>query len=101
MNLTFSVTNVCQSRCKTCNIWELYHRSPEKRNGELTFEEIEKVFQSLGHVYVFNVSGGEPFLRPDIVEIIDSACSYLRPGIIHIPTNALAVDLIEKRVREK
>ena len=23
-NLTFSITNMCQSRCKTCNIWKLY-----------------------------------------------------------------------------
>ena len=43
LNLTFSVTNVCQSRCKTCNIWELYKIHPEKRNEELTLEEIEKI----------------------------------------------------------
>jgi hypothetical protein len=29
INLTFSVTNVCQSRCKTCSIWELYKENPE------------------------------------------------------------------------
>ena len=70
INLTFSVTNVCQSRCKTCNIWEIYRNQPEKRHEELTLEEIEKIFQSMGHIYVFNISGGEPFLRSDIKEII-------------------------------
>ncbi|MDY7039130.1 MAG: radical SAM protein, partial [Thermodesulfobacteriota bacterium] len=29
-NLTFSVTNMCQSRCRTCRIWELYKNDPEK-----------------------------------------------------------------------
>ncbi|MBU4316521.1 MAG: radical SAM protein [Proteobacteria bacterium] len=90
INLTFSVTNVCQSRCRTCNIWEIYKNAPEKRSEELTLDEIEKIFKSMGHIYIFNVSGGEPFLRPDFVEIIKLACQYLKPGIIHIPTNAIA-----------
>jgi len=99
-NLTFSVTNVCQSRCKTCNIWEIYKKHPEKRSEELNLIEITKIFQSLGHTYIFNVSGGEPFLRPDFVEIIDVACRYLAPAVIHIPTNALAEKLIISKTRE-
>ncbi len=100
LNLTFSVTNICQSRCKTCNIWELYSKHPEKRDQELSLDEIEKIFRSMGHVYIFNISGGEPFLRSDFTEIIKLACRYLTPGIIHIPTNAIAVDLVEKKVQE-
>jgi MoaA/NifB/PqqE/SkfB family radical SAM enzyme len=98
INLTFSITNVCQSRCKTCNIWELYKKHPEKKQTELTIDEIAKIFKSIGHVYIFNISGGEPFLRPDIADIIKLACQYLTPGIIHIPTNAISTGLIEKRV---
>jgi len=97
INLTFSVTNVCQSRCKTCSIWELYQENPEKRKEELSLEEIEKIFRSMGHIYVFNLSGGEPFLRPDIAEIIAAGCRYLSPGVVHIPTNAIAKERIERR----
>ena len=100
INLTFSVTNVCQSRCKTCNIWELYQSHPEKRRQELSLDEIKKIFQSMGHIYVFNISGGEPFLRPEITEIIAAACEYLSPGIVHIPTNAIAQKKIETKTRE-
>jgi len=100
INLTFSITNVCQSRCKTCNIWELYKREPQKRNEELTLEEIETIFDSIGHVYVFNISGGEPFLRPDLTEVIAAACRHLSPGIVHIPTNAIAGNRIEQKTRE-
>jgi MoaA/NifB/PqqE/SkfB family radical SAM enzyme len=53
----------------------------------------------MGHTYVFNISGGEPFLRSDIVEIIELACKYLTPGIVHIPTNAISPRLTVKRVR--
>jgi len=100
MNLTFSVTNICQSRCKTCNIWELYKKDPQKRKTELTLPEIEKIFQSMGHIYIFNISGGEPFLRKDLTQIIESACKNLTPGIIHIPTNAIAIRKIKKQVSE-
>jgi MoaA/NifB/PqqE/SkfB family radical SAM enzyme len=100
VNLTFSVTNVCQSRCKTCRIWDLYRQHPEKRQEELSLSEIEKIFRSMGHVYLFNVSGGEPFLRLDFTAIIEAACTHLTPGIIHIPTNALAMERIERNVKE-
>ena len=98
LNLTFSVTNLCQSKCRTCSIWKLYRRQPEKLREELTIDEIDKIFQSMGHIYVFNISGGEPFLRPDIAEIIELACRHLTPGIVHIPTNAISPSLIVKRV---
>ncbi|HJX34981.1 MAG TPA: radical SAM protein, partial [Desulfatiglandales bacterium] len=100
LNLTFSVTNACQSRCRTCAIWKLYRDNPLKRDEELTIDEIEKVFRSLGHVYIFNMSGGEPFLRPDLPIIVRLACEYLTPAIIHIPTNALSVELVEQKVLE-
>ena len=99
LNLTFSVTNVCQSKCKTCRIWELYKKNPELRSKELIIEEIEKIFRTMGHIYIFNVSGGEPFVRPDLSEIISLACRYLAPGVIHIPTNAIAVNRVEQQVK--
>ena len=100
INLTFSVTNICQSRCKTCNIWRLYKEHPDRRTEELKLEEIEKIFRSMGHVYVFNISGGEPFLRNDLKEVIDLACRYLTPGVIHIPTNGIAVNRVENQTRK-
>lgn len=99
INLTLSVTNVCQSRCKTCDIWDIYNRHPEWRAAELTLEEIEKLFKSIGHVYFLNLSGGEPFLRKDLPEIVALACKHLSPAVIHCPTNALAPRPIAEKVR--
>jgi len=100
INLTFSVTNMCQSRCRTCGIWRLYKDNPGRIRDELTLNEIEKVFASMGRVYFFNISGGEPFLRRDLPQIVAAACKYLKPTVIHTPTNALAPELIEERVVE-
>jgi len=99
-NLTFSVTNMCQSRCKTCDVWKLYKEKPKLKGKELKLWEIEKIFKSIGHVYFFNISGGEPFLRNDLPEIVDLACKYLTPRVIHTPTNAIASDLVIKQTKK-
>jgi len=96
ITLTFSVTAACQSLCKTCQIGDLYRCHPERAKEDLTLEEIEQLFSRMGHIYFFNISGGEPFLRKDLPQIIKLACRYLKPGIVHIPTNAL----LPKRIEE-
>jgi MoaA/NifB/PqqE/SkfB family radical SAM enzyme len=96
ITLTFSATAACQSRCKTCNIGLEYRKDPKRKEKDLKLDEIEMIFRTLGHIYFFNISGGEPFLRKDLPEIIGLACQYLKPKIIHIPTNAIA----SERVRD-
>ncbi len=100
LTLTFSVTAACQSRCKTCNIGNVYLANPKLAKQNLTLEEIEKVFRSLGPIYFFNVSGGEPFMRPDLAELIRLACIHLKPRLIHIPTNAISPKFIDKTTRK-
>ncbi|MEA3231753.1 MAG: radical SAM protein [Thermodesulfobacteriota bacterium] len=98
ITLTFSVTAACQSLCKTCQIGKMYRENPERTKDDLSLDEIEKIFQSIGHVYFFNVSGGEPFLRSDLPEIIQLALIHLSPRMVHIPTNAIATKRIKKSV---
>lgn len=89
INLTYSITNKCNSRCRSCDIWKIYPAEKERLRDELTLEEVERLFATIGPVYFFNISGGEPFLRRDIDEIILAACRHLNPRVVHIPTNAL------------
>jgi len=94
MNLTVSVTYKCNSRCKTCNVWK-------KRDGEFSLEEFDKTFKNLGAApYWFTMSGGEPFLRKDIVEICESAYKNGKPAIINIPTNGLLCNLIPEKTAQ-
>ena len=88
MNLTFSVSYKCNSRCKTCNVWR-------KRVQDLSLDEYEHIFRQLGKTpYWLTFSGGEPFLRPDLVDIVLASYRYCRPGIINIPTNGVLIDRI-------
>ncbi len=93
-NLVLSVTYRCNSRCKTCNVWQ---RSAQ----ELTTNEWREVFASFGHTpYYMTFSGGEPFLRDDIAEIVSSAVALCQPAIVTIPTNGLLGEVIVARVKQ-
>lgn len=94
ITLTYSITAACQSNCKTCNIGSRFHSNPSLKEKDLRLDEIKRIFQSVGYVYFFNISGGEPYLRDDLPEIIELASRYLKPKVIHIPTNAIASEKI-------
>ena len=94
VNLTLSPSPRCNSRCRTCNIWM-------KREDELSLEEWDRVFQSLGHApFWVTISGGEPFLFRDLVPLCQSVYRRCRPSIINIPTNSLLCGVIPRKVEE-
>jgi MoaA/NifB/PqqE/SkfB family radical SAM enzyme len=88
LNLTFSVTYRCNARCRTCNVWK-------KRVDDLTLAEYRRVFAGLGSsLYWATFSGGEPFIRPDLIDIVLACCERCRPAIVTIPTNGLYHDAV-------
>jgi MoaA/NifB/PqqE/SkfB family radical SAM enzyme len=92
LNFTVSVTYKCNSRCRTCNIYE-------KKVPEFTLNEFDRTFRSIGRgPYWFTMSGGEPFLRKDIVDICGSVYENCGPKIINIPTNGILCDVIPEKV---
>lgn len=94
LNLTVSITYRCNARCKTCNVYQ-------KKVSEFALEEFEKTFQSIGPgLYWLTVSGGEPFLRKDIVDICRSIYENCKPRIINIATNGILSELISERVEQ-
>lgn len=100
LTLTYSVTAACQSRCKTCQIGAKFCQDPSRAEKDLKLEEIEKIFRTMKPVYFFNLSGGEPFLRKDLPDIVELACKYLKPQVIHTPTNAILTDRIVNMTEE-
>jgi MoaA/NifB/PqqE/SkfB family radical SAM enzyme len=100
-SLTVSVTNQCNSRCKTCSIWSHYNNHAELKKTEFKTEEFEKTFEKFGgKVFWTTLSGGEPFLRRDIVKIFESLCKNCHPAIVNIPTNGLLSSTIEAQVKK-
>src|SRR5512133_3806441 len=76
MNYTVSLLYTCNSRCSTCNIWK-------KSAKNLTVDEYKQIFKKIGHApYWITFSGGEPFLRQDILEVVSTIYNVSRPAII-------------------
>lgn len=82
----FFITNRCNMRCKHCFFLDQLN----KVNNELTLNEIASMAKSLkGKVPGMMLTGGEPFMREDLEQIID--CLVLQGGVksISIATNGL------------
>ena len=81
--LNFAITYRCQSRCLTCNIWQMHP------NNELTLDEI-KLFASKNRFFKWvELTGGEPFLRSDIYDIAKAINDTNNIYMLTIPTNSL------------
>lgn len=100
MIANFAVTYRCSSRCRTCNIWQM----PDAGRDELSLEEIRTLFESsrgfLRDIESIQLTGGEPFLRSDLPEIVSTIHESLPRCNFWIPTNAMAPKIIESATRE-
>ena len=97
IHLTFFVTRRCNSNCPFC----FYLRSDDSAaqvRPELSLEEIGKVSSSLGPLLWLAFSGGEIFLRDDLVEIAETFYRNNRPAIMLFPTNGLLTGSIRERI---
>ena len=101
MSYTISLTYECNSRCSTCNVRKKIENANPNRSKykELNLEEYKKIFHSLGKSpFWVTFSGGEVFLRKDIIEIVNSFYDICQPKIINIPTNGILTHKIVKSI---
>lgn len=62
LNGTVIVTYRCNARCNMCSRYQ----APSKAEEEISVETIRK----LPPMYFTNITGGEPFLREDLKDIV-------------------------------
>jgi len=92
MNYTISLTNRCNCRCKTCNIYE-------NKTKELSINDYREFFKSVGSSpHWVTLSGGEPFLRKDVVSICKVIYDESKPRIINIFSNGVLTNKIVRDV---
>ncbi|MBI2954664.1 MAG: radical SAM protein [Chloroflexi bacterium] len=81
----------CNARCLMCNIWEV-------QSGEqLSPSEFAKLPSTLRTI---NVSGGEPFLRDDLPDVIQAIKAASPNAKITISTNGLLTEKIVRTMRD-
>jgi MoaA/NifB/PqqE/SkfB family radical SAM enzyme len=99
--VNLSVTHACNYRCKTCKIWRKYLENPELRDQELTLAEYTGLFEANREILWLSLTGGEPFLRDDLTEIVVSALENVdKLRVVNIATNGSLPKRIEKSLSE-
>ncbi|MDO8463548.1 MAG: radical SAM protein [bacterium] len=86
-----AVTYLCNSRCTMCDFWK------ETRQPTVTLADYAKLPSSLRDI---NISGGEPTLHPQLVEIVRTLRTACPKAQMTISTNGFMTKHIVKRVSE-
>ena len=87
-SVELAVTYACQAKCHKCYASNL----EDKDRRRLTLDQIDRIWKqclALGAIHV-NITGGEPTLRPDLIDIIKT----LTPDrvMVSVVSNCLKVD---------
>lgn len=92
--LTLVLTNRCNLRCRMCHIWE-------DGSGGLSLEEIRAFFARSNRFSWVDLTGGEIFLREDILEVFAAVLRECRQlALLHFPTNGYLVERVVGSTRE-
>ena len=65
------VTERCTLACSYCNMFMPHYEAPMHRELDIIKLDIDSYFNIVDYVSVFHLVGGEPFLYPNIEEIIE------------------------------
>lgn len=90
LNGTVIVTYRCNARCNMCN----RYKAPSKPEEEISLETIRKLPQ----MYFTNITGGEPFIRADLPDIVQEL-NKISDRIV-ISTNGFFTDRIVALCKE-
>lgn len=95
LKLNFAVSYDCNCRCKNCNIWR------KDIENELGLSEIRRFFQKNTFFRWISLTGGEPFLQDDLIEIAGTIAEASKNlYVLNIPTNGSRPRTIKRKVRE-
>jgi MoaA/NifB/PqqE/SkfB family radical SAM enzyme len=86
-NCLVQVTNRCNMKCSFCDFWP----NGAPRGEELTVADYRRVADEMAALgcFLISVEGGEPFVRPDLVEIVHALSRRHLPVLF---TNGWYVD---------
>ena len=90
LNGTVIVTYRCNARCNMCN----RYKEPSRPEEEISLDTIQK----LPPMYFTNITGGEPFIREDLKDIVREL--YKKSDRIVISTNGFFTDRILELCKE-
>lgn len=83
----FDVTTYCNLRCKRCAKCLPYFKNKQNFSAAKLKNDLEQLVKYLDRIYVVSIIGGEPFLNPEIVEIIKICTNCSKIYQLELTTN--------------
>jgi MoaA/NifB/PqqE/SkfB family radical SAM enzyme len=93
--LILFINSICNQKCEHCFYWRNLNR-----RDDLSKEELFALSRSLGRIENLNLSGGEPFLRPEFGEICRQFIRHNQVRQIYVPTNGYFTEKTIKQISE-
>ena len=85
----------CNSKCRTC-----FYAKETHPGEDLSFEQIRRISETAPQFDKLWLSGGEPALRDDLVDIVELFAKNNHVKTLNFPTNGLDGDRVEAAVGE-
>lgn len=94
--LIFFVTSRCNLRCSHCFYWQ----ELDTEGNELTSDEIREIASSFRRPVSLSLTGGEPFIRKDLKDIVEAFRQGCGTREVGIATNGNLVERTVETVHE-
>ena len=91
----FYPTSRCNLKCSHC----FYHDSLNKKFNELTLEEIDKITKTMDPILQLLLTGGEPYLRHDLDQIVRIFYENCKVPILTIPSNGWYLSKMDRQIK--
>ncbi len=89
------VTDRCNMRCDHCMFWQrIDHPGPE-----MSLDQLQCIARSIPPLRTLALTGGEPFLRKDLPDIVETFFRDNHTHHIQVNTNGVLMDRMEDLVR--
>ena len=93
--ITLFVNSICNLTCDHCFYWQNLNQ-----RDDLTFDELAALSGELDRIENLNLSGGEPFIRKDLAEIV--TLFHRNNGVrqVYLPTSGFFPDRANRALRQ-
>ncbi|NOZ70185.1 MAG: radical SAM protein [Deferribacteres bacterium] len=91
MDVCVILTYRCNSRCSMCYAWQ----NPTRTEDEISLDTLRKIPSGINYL---NLTGGEPTLRKDLLEIVDIL--YPKAMTFEISSNGLLAERLEPVIKK-
>lgn len=83
------ITSKCNSNCRTC-----FNKENLNRDDDMSFDQILTMSRTVGPIDKLWISGGEPYMREELADIIEAFVRNNGVKSINLPTNGLLTDRV-------